>query len=247
MSSSTRLLRLPLIAGCSLLTTGCIPVLHTDNETHGKLRFIDDQSGAGVHRILLLTAFEDYFGLCGPEGPPDGQPPLLLGTKAHYFAQPKEWGAQQEFTFRYTVVALVSPLFFVLPVSYGGTSDTDGLLVIAPGYRTTYVPPYEVYRRLEGETAPTITMIKAEHPEEEISRVRHWLQSGWIRPVELDTCHIIERANHPFPLPPGTAFGFRLTPRERKTVREFLDQCARACVAQSTATRPTLTGQSVAK
>lgn len=227
------------VFGTVSLSAGCIPALRTVDEPRVRLRFVDQQSRVELRRLLVLTAFEDYFGWRGPDGGLSDQPTLLVGVKAHYFAQPRVWDSEQKFAFRFTVALLASPLFFVLPVGYGGSSETDGLLLIAPGYLTTYVPGTELYFRPDGEKDDlTITMSRAEGPEEEIARARQWFRAGSIHVNDLARCRIVDGENYKLPPPAGSTYGLRLNSSERQMVLQFLDECVQAPLSQSTITRP---------
>jgi len=212
---------LSMIALCSL-AAGCFPVLHVSEDPRGRLRFVDQQTGRQVDRVLVISEFEDYFGWVGPDGAGGGQPNPAVGVKAWYLAKPRVWDARQELADHYSVATMWSALFFLLPIGYGGVTSSEGLVVVAPGYQTTYVPSNEVYRRLNGESDRTVSLAAAENPGAELEAARRLLDRGRITREEASAWRILNSGRKSLPWPQGAVIGIRFSSREWETVRAFL-------------------------
>jgi len=234
------------VFGTVSLSAGCIPRVQMRDEPCCKLSFAEEKSGAPIHEVLVFQEHVNFLGWIGPEGTPDGLPDRPAGRMTHHFKL-WAWNPQEPLTSPCSIAAMgtLSPLTFV-PAYYGGLAYPQGLLIIAPGYRITYVPENELSPLLNGGHL-TVPMANAQHPGEEIARLRQWLGDGQAAPAELATCAISRASTYDFSLPQGAVYGFRLNLSERRIVNKFLDQCARAPLVQPAATCPAWTRASVAK
>jgi hypothetical protein len=221
------------IFGIVSLSAGCIPRVQMRNEPCCKVSFAEEESGTQIHEVLVFQEHVDFLGWIGPEGIPDGLPDRPAGLMTHYF---KLWTSdpQKPLTGPSSIAALGSlSLLTLIPTYYGGISYTQGLLIIAPGYRITYVPEGEI-GSLNGDRI-IVPMASAQHSEVEIARLRQWLKNGQATPAELATCAISRTEAYDFSLPRGAAYGFRLNLFEHQAVRTFLGGCA----DRAPATQPT--------